>query len=308
MLQASSVLPLLKQQGYHVTFMTTPQGKEIVEQNPFIDQWFIQDTDQVPNPWLTEFWRVHRTKYDRWINLSESVEGTYLALPGRAQHQWSHDARRQLLDHNYLETTHLIAGVPYDPSCKFYPTAKEVEWAQRDRKAMTADKVVLWVLTGSSVHKVWPYVDTIVARLMLYHPSVKVVFSGDELSELGEAGWENESRVVRRCGKWSIRETLVFANTQADLVIGPETGVLNSVAFSKIPKIVFLSHSSKNNLTRDWKNAVALEPDGCSCFPCHILHYGFEYCRRDEATGVADCQAKISADVVWDSINRLLRS
>jgi hypothetical protein len=73
-----------------------------------------------------------------------------------------------------------------------------------------------------------------------------------------------------------------------------------------VPKIVTLSHSSVENLTKHWKNCTNLTPKATPCYPCHQLHYGSEFCPRDEGTGVAKCQADISADVMWAAMQPLL--
>ena len=47
-----------------------------------------------------------------------------------------------------------------------------------------------------------------------------------------------------------------------DVVIGPETGVLNAASYIGLPhKIVMLSHSSKENLSKHWNNTTTLEPE-----------------------------------------------
>jgi len=304
MLMASSILPGLKDQGYHVTFNTTPNGYEILKEDPHVDEWMIQDRDQVPNGALPEYWGALSRKFDKFVNLSESIEGTLLAIPGRPNHRWPDNLRKVLLDGNYLAFTHALAGVPFEPRQKFYPTAKEKEWAEKYRKKL-GGQVVMWALSGSSVHKAWPYLDAAIAGLMIEYPLVKVVLVGGETEKLLESGWENEPRVIRKSGEFSIRETLALAEV-CDLVVGPETGVLNSVGFLGVPKIVFLSHSSVENLTRDWKNCVSLVPDGCGCWPCHQMHYGFEHCKRDEATGVAECAAKIPIEDFRDAVYHLL--
>jgi ADP-heptose:LPS heptosyltransferase len=305
MIQASSILPGLKAQGYRVTFFTTPRGKEIIEHDPNVDEWFIQDDDQVPNPALREFWDVQEKKFDKWVNLSESVEGALLAMPDRVPYFWPTHARDWILGANYLEFTHKLADVPCNYAPSFHESEKERMWARKEREKLNG-KVILWTLSGSSVHKVWPYLDRILARIMITWADIKVVLCGDELSQLLEVGWENEPRVLKRCGKWSIRETLAFAKV-ADMVIGPETGVLNAVGFLPVPKIITMSHSSPQNLTRNWLNCVSLEPEGCECYPCHKMHYGFAHCARDEVTGVADCQAKISIEAMWEAIVQGLR-
>jgi ADP-heptose:LPS heptosyltransferase len=122
-----------------------------------------------------------------------------------------------------------------------------------------------------------------------------------------EGGWENEPRVVKKSGKWSIRESLSMI-AQSDLVIGPETGVLNAAAFDPMPKIITLSHSSVENLTRDWVNTISLTSKNTSCYPCHTLHFGFDTCRKDESSGVSACQTDISADQMWDAITQVLET
>lgn len=299
MLQAASILPGLKEQGYHIDFWTTPRGAEIIRTDPHVDRLFIQDTDQVPNGELYAFWEVLKTKYTKFVNLSESVEGTFLALPGRAAHLWPHKVRAKYLDINYMEFAHELAGVPLPPCPKFHPTEEEREWALKQRAAIPG-KVVLYALAGSSVHKIWPYQDNLIARLMLHDPALHVVTVGDTTASILEEGWEKEPRVIRTAGRWGIRQTLAFAEL-VDVVIGPETGVLNSVSGSDVPKIVFLSHSSKENLTKYWKNTVALEPRGCSCYPCHTLHYGWDHCHREDETGCAKCATKIGLDDAWQA-------
>jgi hypothetical protein len=63
-----------------------------------------------------------------------------------------------------------------------------------------------------------------------------------------------------------------FALTKfADLVIGPETALLNAAGCFDTPKITLLTHSSRENLCSTWKNDYSLQA-GCWCSPCHYLH------------------------------------
>jgi len=79
--------------------------------------------------------------------------------------------------------------------------------------------VIMWVLAGSSVHKTWPHLDEVLAKLMLNDKKVKVVLIGDDFCRLLEAGWEDEERVICRSGEWNIRETMAFAY-ECDMVMG----------------------------------------------------------------------------------------
>ena len=297
-LQASSILPGLKEQGYHVTFYCTPRTQDVLKNDPHIDDFFIQDTDQVPNSALAEFWAHERKKYHKWINLSDSVEGTFLALPGRSNHAWPSNLRRKYLDVNYFEFAHDMADVPMPPKPKFYPTAEEKAWAKKERASFGGDMLIMYSLAGSSVHKVWPHQDSLFARILLKYKGARILTVGDEMSQMLECGWEKESRIIRKSGKYTIRESMALLD-QCDVVIGPETGMLNAASHMAMPKILMLSHSSANNLTKHWVNTYTIEPDHTPCFPCHRMHYSFEHCNRDEGTGTALCAANTSLDRVW---------
>lgn len=309
MVQCSSIFPALKAQGYHITVMTTPRGHNIIKQDPHVDNFIIQDTDQVPNEELRTYWGCWEKKFDRFINLSESVEGTFLLLPTRPQYYWPKSARHELLNRNYLEFTHILAGVPFKPAPWFYPTEAEVNKAVKTRRKISG-KVILWVLDGSSVHKHWPWMDNAFARVLL-HTDFKIVTVGNEISKLLEAGWENEPRIITKSGKWTIRETMAFAQ-QCDIIVGPETGILNAVGIMDMPKIMFLSHSSPENISKHFLNCTAIKPDDCYCWPCHRMHFGWEFCNRQTAEfkigdQVAEiegalCQMNISIDKFWEAL------
>jgi ADP-heptose:LPS heptosyltransferase/predicted SAM-dependent methyltransferase len=305
LLIASSVLAGLKAQGFHTTLYSSPPGSDVVLHDPNIDRIYMQDKDQVPNGNLGEFWANEKPKYDRWVNLSESIEGSFLAMHDRIQTQWPKAVRHQFMNYNYLEFAHSVAQVPHVPHVMFYETEDERQWVRYMRRKMGHGEVIVWATAGSSVHKTWAGMDTIIARILLTYRDAKVVLVGGNDCVILQAGWENEQRVLKTCGKWSIRESLAFAKLAADLVIGPETGLLNSVScIPSIAKICLLSHSSHENLTRDWVNTQAIAPDvkQVDCYPCHMLHYTWTNCRKHEESGTAMCQWSIEADTVWDAV------
>lgn len=313
LLQASSVLAGLKRQGYHVTLFCSPPQNEVILHDPNIDAFIVQDKDQVPNGLLGDYWSYWSKKFDKFVNLSESVEGTFLAMAGRIQHAWAPAARHSMMNRNYLEFQHQLAGVPHIPRVKFYPTSEERAWAQKERSKM-GRRVVMWQLSGSSrMHKTYPYLDEIVARLMISYPGVDVVMTGGpECIEL-ESGWDKEPRVHLTSGKWTIRQTLTFLE-YADVLVGAETGVMNAACCLKVPKIVFLSHSTHENLTRDWVNTTALSAPRVNCPgrgnndapACHMMHYDWSHCRQGEKKGVAVCMEEIDPAITWEAVQQAL--
>lgn len=312
MIQASNILPELSRQGYHVTVMTTPRARDILAYDPHVDRFFLQDNDQVPNHELSAFWAVQEKKFDRFINLSESVEGTLLALPGRTNHKWPDNLRRRELGKNYLEFTAALAELPYRSEARFYPTEQEtaraVNMLRGLRRKLGGLGIlskprfnILWCLSGSSRHKFYPHQDIVIGNVLKAMPEAVVILNGDMACKILEAGWEKTARVICTSGEMEIRDSLTLAQ-QVQCVVGPETGTLNAVAFEPVPKVILLSHSSRENLTKHWVNTTTLAPADTSCYPCHRLHYTMDYCREHPETGAAMCQFDIAGERVFEGI------
>jgi len=302
-IQASSILTELKKQGYEVTFLTTPKGYSVLREDPRIDEWFIQDEGVIPEAELDAFWQTWAKQYDKWINLSESIEGTLLPPVYRAAYRWPHEVRHKYFNRNYLEWTHELAQVPFNPDPHFFQTPEENLWAGEMIGAIKDKFIILWAQSGSSNHKAYPYQDNVMARIMLELPEAYIILTGDDFCRLLEQGWENEPRVSCQSGELTMRQVLTLAK-HADLVIGPETGTLNAVSFEENHTICLLSHSSEINLTRDWKNTTTITPDRqiAPCHPCHLLHHGRGSCPIHEKTGAAICAAAIDPDGVFEAI------
>lgn len=312
---AASILPLLKKQGYHITFNAHPSTKDVLLHDPNIDEWMLQDRDYVPNDMLGPYWKILETRYDRVINLCESVEGQLLALAGRLNHGFSDDARRALYSNvNYQERTHDIAGLPHEISGKFYMTPAETEKARWDRRKMNGP-VVVWCVNGSSPHKVYPWVPVVAGWLLKRTPAHIVLYSdpsvGQQLTDaiverLTKDGCDM-SRVHGIGGAWDIRRALAFAHV-VDCVVGPETGPLNVAGMADVPKVIYMSHSSATNLTKHWKNTTTLIPDTdkSPCYPCHRLHSTWEFCHQDDETHAALCASSIAPERVFAAIAEAL--
>ena len=325
-IMTSSIFHGLKEQGYYITlYCQDNDGYQAIMHDPHIDRFIIQGKDEVPPQFLEEFWNYTRKKYTKWINLCESVESTLLASPGRANWEWPNELRARYLNRNYLEWTHDLAGVPPPYRPKFYSTQEERSWA-KDKARSYGRRNILWSLSGSSGHKVWPHLDAVINLVLATYPDTHVVLVGDEFCRLLQTGWDgyadkNEKfiekqmnpRVHCMAGKWTIRQSMSFAEV-ADLIIGTETGLLNAAGHMDVPKIVTLSHSSEEMLTKHWKNVIALnQPQGVGCgkHPCRQLHGAsnhdpWEDCPKHEETGTALCQYHIGPELMWEAITSAL--
>lgn len=314
----SSILPGLKAQGWHVTVNTHGMGQDILRHDPNIDDWLIQDKDQVPNPELGTYWgALGRDRYDRVINLCESLERNFLARPGDVAHSWPDAVRRSHMGGtNYMAFVHDMAGVPHEWAPRFYPTAEEMEGARalRDRPG----PLVALCLTGSSVHKTWPHADLFV-QLALHHTDASILMLGDASAKLmqdhiialvSERMPDKLNRLIPACGSWPIRRSLAAVQV-CDVAIGPETGLMWGAAMLQhVAKVLMVSHSNPQQIAKHWPNTMVLAPDGLHCHPCHRLHYdnhrtkdgGHLFCNMDKTTGAAMCAAMIDPRAVLDAV------
>jgi ADP-heptose:LPS heptosyltransferase len=318
-IQASSLFPMFKKDGYRVCVNVSEAGEKLLKANPYVDELIVQKSNQICNTRLEDYWDIMSQCFDKFVQLSESIEGTLLLAPERIMeskgekyrvpasegYDLSKEEIHERCNVNYLEYTHELAGVDFEHRPIYYPTEKEKEWAKKTRKKIKTKHVVMVSLSGSSVHKVWPWTDAMIASILKIRKDVSFVTVGDHVCQILEVGWEEEPRVIARSGIWSIGQTMAFLD-HCSAVVGPETGVMNAASTKHLHKAVFLSHSSKENLTKHWVNTTSFEPEDCPCFPCHKMHFGFSTCNRDETTGGALCATNIDPRNVVSDITRNL--
>lgn len=306
-IQASSVVKGLHDQGYDVDVLAQAPQHVVYENNPFIRNLIVVDRDQIPNQELFAYWSYLGSTYDKWVNLCESVEGSLLAMPGRTPHSWNPKTRELYMNYSYCGLMHSLAGVPDTLQMKMFCTPKELSEA---RGRLRGKLNVFVPLAGSSVHKIWPGIDPLFARILTTYPDAHIYTVGDDKGKLIEAPWANEKRIHRCCGDLSIRDTIALGQL-CDIAIGPETGFMNAVACELMPKLLILSHSTAKNYS-DWVNTTYIRSANTICpgrgnndaEACHQLHYGWDHCKKaiidGREEGIAQCQADISIDYVWD--------
>lgn len=302
-IQASSLFPALKERGYKVAVDTTPPGEEVLRHDPHIDMLMVSSGDAVNAKHIEA--RSHG--FDKVILLNEATEGALLKSPDRLDYYWPDSLRRFVCAFNYVEFLHLVAELPFTENRqRFYATPDESVAAQQFKARIRAPLIV-WVLAGSAQHKIWPGIARGMVRVLQETGAHIVAVGGPADQKLAEsvrqfgAGYHVgfDARVTWMVGTRSMRDVMALGQA-ADVVVGPETGVLNAVAMEPNAKVVMLSHSTVENLTRDWINTVSIEPDArrAPCWPCHRLHQSTKFCPQDKATEMAACASSIDVEAV----------
>lgn len=293
-----------KRQGYNVTLYTGPVGREVSRANPNIDRIITMPNGMLGDDELLLFFLWEGRKYSRFVNLIGAVEGRLLPHPNEIQFYWPQEIRHARMNANYLERLFELAGLPMPATLeqRFHPDPREAAWAREQRDANFGDgKLVVLCPTGSGGPKTWPHVQRFLELMAAV--GVYVVVLGELRYELDPP--EKYGVVIGK--ELPMRNAMALAQV-ADCVVGSETGILNAVASCEMPKVALLSHSSRENLTKHWRNAITIEPHNVACHPCHRLHRAFEFCPRDATTKWSACQTAISADKVAELVLRALGS
>lgn len=302
-LWASSVCAHLKEDGYHVTVYTVPGGADVLRNDPNIDRIIALRNNTLTDDELLKYYCHEAVKYQRWVNLVGSVESALLPHPNEVRFFLPHELRQRLMNRNYLDQVHewaALDGKP--PRQKFYPTELE-RAAARKLRALSPGPLVVINPAGSGPVKYWPHSQRLME--LLAERGVYSVVVGDVRDPKVE-GVEEFGSVVGM--EWPVRMALTLA-LEADAVVATESVVANAVAFEPMLKVVTLSHSSVENLTRDWINTASVEPQGLACYPCHRVHGAdFAFCARDRNTGAAACQAMAAAEPIAELVFEYLEA
>lgn len=273
--------PLIKQlweDGYEVTLNITTYCVPIFENNPYVANVLIQERDAIPNQELGMYWKFWEGEYDRYINLSESLEGDLLQVEGRRSFFTHKEWRHSQFNKNYYDYTLQKGGYPSleGKVGELFFSKSEERKAKEFFAPLQSTFNIVWALNGSSHHKVYPLMELVMMEWFQSHPDSRLITVGDYMAKLLEF---DHPQTIQKAGVWSIREALI-ATKYSSLVVGPETAITNASGCFSTPKIILLSHSSKENLTKHFQNDYSLEPnlEIAPCYPCHQLHYTKESC------------------------------
>ena len=296
----------------------------VLQNNPYIDKLSAKDAGDLPtDPLAWQNWFRDRAKeYDRFYNLSSSIENRLALIRLQPEFYWPASVRRKICGVSYLAMAHDICEVPHEYAPGYFPTEDEFMSAAATKTELAGKRRVIgWVVAGSRIDKIHPYSAMIIARLIKELHAPVIMFGSATERELTSAQAIHD-QVQRQNGSnvdlhlamspgphhqsWPLRRSLALLQ-QCDMVIGPDTGPLWSVAMKPMPKIVMLGHASATNITTGWINTISLaaDPARVPCSPCHLLHETPDTCVPD-AQGIASaCMTDISSERIIETAAEL---
>ena len=317
-MMAASCLPHLKQQGYMVEVLTALPNHVVFHHNPYVDKLTVidlkKDLPSEDTPVAYQQWFQRRgLEAQHFVHLQHSCELKHCLLPEQAAFWASDSYRREFCKGSYLETIHKLAGAPMQFGTPlFYEFDTEREMALRTREQI-GGKIIGWVLTGSRIDRRYPNTATAIARL-IRELDVSVLITGVPTVDAFEDAKKIMAEVTKQNGSdqgfvlatspdttltWGLRRSLSQL-MHCDAVISPDTGPAWAVAMSDVPKVMLLSNSSAENVTKHWRNTITLHADQARvpCYPCHRLHIDKSTCEPN----VDDTGAKCISDITVECL------
>jgi len=298
----------LKEDGYYIVYNCTEYSAQVLRGNPYIDEFLLQETDVIPNrpgkANLDEYWADISKGFEKVIQLSGSIEDALLKREGAEDFNWTHRKRHEECNVNYQDRTMELCGYPNAKGClpELYFTEIEHQLARIARSYYEDKFLILWSLAGSSFHKIYPWVEYVAADIEKKLKDVRIITVGDYVCQILE--WQNPI-TINKSGVFTVRQSMIMTK-YADLVIGTETGILNAASCYDTPKIILLSHSSEENLTKYWKNCTSLSAERCPCHPCHKLVLSMGACPMGDIKKLAPkCMENLAPEMVFRAIEQV---
>jgi len=298
------ILKQLKKEGYYVVMNCADYNAQVLKSNPNIDEFIVHHSPtDVPYVELSNYWELISVGFAKVINLTQSIEGVLVKCEGTEEYDWPHEKRHAECNVNYLDRTVEVAGYS-----KLKGSLPELHFTEieehlaRNFMNLHKDKfTVIWVLSGSGFNKTYPWAEYVATEFCVTHKKdVELYTVGDEMCRILE--WQN-ALTQNKSGIWTVRQAFLMTK-YADLVIGPDTGVLNAASCFDTPKIVFLSTASEENLTKYWKNVTPLSAKDCECHPCHRLIYSNSCPKGTIAGKAAKCMENLKPETILEAMEK----
>lgn len=275
MLAITPLLKQLKTDGYEVHLVCTPRTAPI-ENNPNIDFVYTQERGIIPSLQLAEYHKTISKGYDKVINLCGSIESSLLFEYASKEYFLTKEERHKIANVNYYDRTMELGGYPDIKGTRgeMYISDSEQSLIKLWQKKHEGFFKIMIQVRGSSEHKIYPYISDIADELVGKYNDIRIFLVGGIETQVLD--WVHPN--IRSCiGKWNERQALIMTSAM-DLVISPESGILNAAGCFDTPKIGLLTHSSKENLTKYFINDYSIESEA-ECAPCHRLVHKTVECK-----------------------------
>lgn len=289
MVIAAPLFRLLKNLGKYVVANCSADSAFVLEGNPYIDEIMIQSRYVIPTTQLGEYFDALREKYGEVINLCETMERALLIEREKDPERWTacHEQRHAECNVNYSEYLLNKVGFSGGTRPELYLTETEEVLSAVFRAKHKGFFNIMWQASGSSWHKLPPFTSEVVDWILDTFADAQVFITGGDNASIID--W-SRPRLHNRIKVWGPRQSMILTKSM-NLVVSPETGVLNAAGAFDVPKIGLLTHSSKENLTKYFINDFSIQSEA-HCSPCHKMIHELHDCELDEVYGLPICMGR----------------
>lgn len=277
LIMVTPLIRALHEDGYTVTMNVSTYSEDAITNNPYVANKIPHERNIVENHELGAYWAVWASEYDKYINLSESIEGSLLKIEARRDFYTPKASREAACSENYLDKTMRLGGYP-DASKRqeLFFSPQENAWADKFLAPYKGKFTIAWGLNGSSFHKRYAILEPVLKSWLADKPDAQVFLLGNDVARLMQF---EHPQVRGLAGDIKLRQAFALL-PKVNLVAGPESALINAASCYGNPKVVLLSHSSESNLCTHWVNYTALKPSAAvaPCYPCHQMHSTLESC------------------------------
>jgi hypothetical protein len=292
---------ILAERGEEVHVCCEADVRPVFENNPHI-AGFIE----CPKPHKWDGWeakyRELETQFDHIYHTHGHVE---VGLLHRTDVCWgkvpnAHQRKEVAAGKNYQDSIFESIGLEERgllPEFYFSDAENKMRFELRQLLDKDKKKLVVWQWDGSTLSKLLVWAPKWLRETMNYYSdTVHYVYAEDANLK---AQIPADERVLDALGKFSVRES-IMATSIADLVIGPESFIVNAAAAWPIHKILFLSHSAPENLAKYYINCDCITPNAeVTCHPCYLIQIDFQRVYDPVKRGI--CREFVRNCNVWDA-------
>ena len=271
-IQSTAVIPYVQRDYAEIDYLCSPHTAPILEHNPRLNRIMKYTRDSVPLDQLHSYYKLLSQDYDMTFVLTQTVESRLVFAYPQEQYYYPLAKRRKLCsDKNYIEEQIRACGYEPEgnPKAEIYFGKEDILAAKQLRHRLKKHFLILWPQVGSSINKGYLHFGRVADMVLDTIPEAIILTAG----EFGEAFKLSlvDDRIIN-LGLMNLAPMTTFAVSKiVDLVIGPDSAVLNASGCFDVAKICMLNHSSKTNITKHWTNDFSIQAQ-CYCSPCHYLH------------------------------------
>ena len=293
---------LLKDQGYNtVDVVTNHKGYQLLCENPFIDKLtYFEPPQDLPMEIVEREWMLLGEKYDKFVNLYQSLEYAVIAMEDQNLYYMSDAVRRNRYHNvNYYDQTTVFAGYPeligrYLGEIFF--TEEEETIVKKYLEKFKDKFLVMMNLSGTGPHKVLVKAEEVAHRILEKYPDAHILLTGGSKEKHYEFAGD---RVTSIAGKFPFRQALHITR-YADCVIGCESGIMCGSNMWGTPTIQIMTGTCITAHCKYAKNDFSFQSPA-HCSPCYKGPYQYYGCPHEN--GLPYCVTKVSADDILQRVD-----